>query len=140
MTAQKGISLLLKKSNGDSPETFGTIGGCRTNNITINGSMVEVTNKDHTDRWRRLLAGAGVRSVSASGAGVFEGDTAAKDLITDMFAATEVHDNYQMVVPGLGTFEGAFMITTTAIDGDHDNEVSFNVQIESAGAITFTGS
>ena len=43
MAVQKGSSFLLKDNSGGSAVT---IGGLRSTSMTINGEMVDVTNKD----------------------------------------------------------------------------------------------
>ena len=46
MAAQQGKALLMKIGNAASPEVFTTIGGMRSNTLTMNDEMVDVTNKD----------------------------------------------------------------------------------------------
>lgn len=70
MTAEKGSAFLLKIGNGDEPVSFSTMAGLRTTQMSINGDAVVVTSKD-SGGWRELLSGAGIRSVSVSGAGIF---------------------------------------------------------------------
>jgi TP901-1 family phage major tail protein len=66
---------LLKVGDGGLPPVYATVAGLRTTQLSINGDAVVVTNKD-SGAWRELLSGAGVRSVSVSGAGVFTGSVA----------------------------------------------------------------
>ena len=46
--------------------------------------------------------------------------------------------NYQIVIPAFGTVQGAFQITSLEFAGEHNGEVTYNMSIESAGALTFT--
>jgi len=138
MAAQKGISCLIKRGDAASPEVFTNLGGLRATSIRINKETVDVTTKSHTDRYRRLLAGAGVKSISLSGSGLFENDTAVSELVNDILGST--FDNYQIVVPGLGTFEAAFDLSGLEFGGDHNDAVSFSGTLESAGAVTFSAS
>ena len=46
--------------------------------------------------------------------------------------------NWQIVVPDFGIIEGAFQISSLDFSGRHDGEVSFELTLESAGALTFT--
>ncbi len=138
MVAQRGLLLLILRGDAASPEVFTAAAGLRSTGFTLNGSQVDVTSKSHVDRWRRQLAGAGVRSLSMSGGGVFEDDAVLAAMVTDFTASPEIHSNYQVVVPGLGTFQGSFQITTLGFDGEHDGEVSYNLSLENSGAITFT--
>ena len=70
MPAEKGSAFLLKVGDGAVTPVYSTVAGLRTTQLSINGDSVVITNKG-SGGWRELLSGAGVRSVSASGAGVF---------------------------------------------------------------------
>ena len=136
MTAQRGKDLLLKLGDGEVSETFSVIGGLRTKTLSLNAQTVDVTHSQSTGGWRELLAGAGVRQASVSGAGVFLNDAAAESA-RSVFFASEVR-NWQIVVPGFGTIEGAFLIANLDYAGEHDREASMALALESAGALTFT--
>jgi TP901-1 family phage major tail protein len=43
-------------------------------------------------------------------------------------------------VPDFGVIEGPFQITALELSGRHDNELAFEISLESAGALTFTAS
>ena len=134
MAAQKGLELLLKI---DISSTYTTIGGIRNARVSLNdGSTVDVTSIDDTDRMRQLLAGAGVRSISISGDGVFKDDAAIEALRTEWAAGT--HPSMQAILPDWGTIEGPFQITSLEVSGAHDGEVTFSVSLESAGDWTWT--
>ena len=72
---ERGSAFLLKVGDGAATPTFATVAGLRTTQLSVNGEAVVVTSKD-SGGWRQLLSGAGVRSVSVSGAGVFTGSAA----------------------------------------------------------------
>jgi TP901-1 family phage major tail protein len=46
--------------------------------------------------------------------------------------------NFRVIVPDLGTVEGPFQIATLEYGGQHDGEVTFDLSLESAGALSFT--
>jgi TP901-1 family phage major tail protein len=46
--------------------------------------------------------------------------------------------NYQIVIPDFGTVAGAFQITSLEYAGEHNGEMTYNMAMESAGALTFT--
>ena len=53
------------------------------------------------------------------------------------------HEKFQLVLPGVsagaaGTFEGTWRITQMELAGDYNNEVTYNVTLESDGQIVFT--
>ena len=135
MAAQKGKAILIKvDTNGAG--TFGTIGGMRSKSITLNKETVDVTDSDSTEQWRELLTGAGVKTCSISGSGVFK-DSANEALIKTNFM-TDVIADYQINVPDFGTFEGPYDITSIEYSGEYNGEAQFSMSFESAGQITFT--
>ena len=133
MGAQKGKDLLLKMSDGAS---FVTVAGLRSRRIAFNAEIVEITNAESTDRWRELLAGAGVKRASLSGRGLFK-DAASDALVRQAFFDGTIND-CQVVVPDFGTIEGMFQISSLEFSGEHNGEVTFDLALESAGALTFT--
>lgn len=133
MGAQKGKDLLLKMSDGSS---FVTVAGLRSRRIAFNAEIVDVTDAESTDRWRELLAGAGVRRASLSGRGLFK-DAASDALVRQAFF-DGVINTCQVVVPDFGTIEGMFQIASLEFAGEHNGEVTFDLALESAGALTFT--
>jgi TP901-1 family phage major tail protein len=71
MVAQDGNDVLLKIGNGASPtEVFTTVGGIRGTRFAFNTRAIDVTHKLSGD-WRELLNGAGVRSLTIQGEGLF---------------------------------------------------------------------
>lgn len=133
MGAQKGKDLLLKMSDGTN---FITVAGLRSRRIAFNAETVDITSADSTDRWRELLAGAGVKRASLSGSGLFK-DAASDALVRQAFFDGAVSD-CQVVLPDFGTVEGLFQITSLEFAGQHNGEVTFDIALESAGAVTFT--
>lgn len=133
MTAQKGKDLLLKVHDGSS---YTTVAGLRSKKLAFNSETVDVTDADSAGRWRELLAGAGVQRASLSGAGIFK-DAASDGLIRTRFFSGAISD-WQVAVPDFGTVEGPFQVTALEYTGSHDGEVTFDIALESAGAISFT--
>lgn len=136
MAAQKGKAVLIKHGDGASPtEAFTTIGGLRSSTITKNDETVDITNKDSSGV-RELLGGAGINSVTISGSGVFTDSAAEVSLRAELGAST--FNNYQFVIPGLGTYEGAFMLASLEYAGEYNGETTYSCTFESSGAVTFT--
>lgn len=135
MTAQKGREFLLKIGDGGGPETFATIGGFRDNTFRINNEFIDSTSKDSLGK-RELLEGGGIQSMQATGTGVFVDDAA---FATAHTAAMDVTtDNWQIIVPDFGTYEGPFQITSLEFSGSYRGEQTYTIALESAGAVTFT--
>jgi len=136
MSGQKGRDVLIKISDGEDPETFGTIAGIRAKTISLNARTVDGTSGESPDAWRELIAGAGVKAASVSGAGVFK-DAASDALIQQAFFAQAVRA-FQLVIPDFGVLEGPFLIEALDYSGDHDGEAAFAITLASAGALSFT--
>jgi TP901-1 family phage major tail protein len=132
MTAQKGKDLLVKIADGVG---FTTVAGLRTRRLAFNAEQVDITHAESVGRWRELLEGAGVKRASITGRGLFK-DAGSDALVRQTFFDGAVK-NYQMVIPDFGTLEGAFQITSLEFAGEHNAEVTYELSLESAGALTF---
>ena len=135
MTAQKGKDLLLKL-DPTGTGAFVTIAGLRTRKIALTSPAVDATNADSPDRWQELLAAVGVRKCTVSGTGVFLASGTDTTIQTIFFNSMTMA--WQIVIPGTGTIAGPFQITSLDYASDHNNELTFDITLESAGAITFT--
>lgn len=134
MSAQRGRDLLLKIGDGASPETFTTVAGLRATTLAFNAQSVDVTNADSADMWRELL-GAGVKSATISGSGVFK-DAASDAALRAAFFNQTLAD-WQIVIPHFGVVSGPFKITALQYEGPYDGEVKLSLSLASAGALTF---
>ena len=135
MVAQKGKDLLLKVDD-DGAGAFVTLAGLRAKSLSFNAGTVDITHTESSGQWRELLAGAGIKSARITGSGVFK-DTASDERARQLFFDGIIRD-WQIIVPDFGTISGAFQITALEFSGNHDNEVSFELGLESAGALAFT--
>ncbi len=132
MSAQKGKDLLVKIADGAS---FATVAGLRSRRLSFNAETVDITHAESVDRWRELLDGAGIKRASISGRGLFK-DASSDALIRQTFFDGAVK-SYQIVIPDFGTVEGPFQITSFDFAGEHNGEVTYELALESAGALSF---
>ena len=132
MAAEKGSAFLLKVGDGATPPAFATIAGLRTTQMTINSDTVVITNKG-SGGWRELLSGAGFRSVSLSGAGVFNGSAAEARIKASALAGTL--DSYQVSFESGEKMTGQFLITRLDYAGDFNGERNYTVALESSGSV-----
>ena len=133
MAVQNGRDLLIKMDmTGDG--TFETIAGLRASRLGFNAETIDVTSTA-SGGWRELLGGAGVRSASISGSGVF------RDEATDARARQVFFDGemprFQVVIPGFGTVEGPFQISGLEYAGSYNGEATYELSLASAGALRF---
>jgi TP901-1 family phage major tail protein len=132
MGIESGSAFLLKVGDGGVPPAYATIAGLRTTQLSINGEGVNVTTKD-SGGWRELLSGAGVRSVSVSGAGIFTGSAAEVRIKGN--ALSGVIDDYELSFEGGERMQGRFLITRLDYAGDYNGERNYTLSLESSGAV-----
>jgi TP901-1 family phage major tail protein len=134
MAAEKGSAFLLKISDGAPTPVFTTLAGLRTTGLTINAESVNITHKG-SGGWRDLLGGAGIRSVSLSGSGVFTNSAAELRLRT--LALSAAVDDYEVVFDSAEKMKGKFQVTRLDYAGDYNGERTYAVTLESSGAAVF---
>jgi TP901-1 family phage major tail protein len=135
MVAQNGKDLLVKiDMNGSG--LFETVAGLRATRISFNAESVDVTSLESQGGWRELLAGAGVKTAAISGSGVFK-DATTDERVRAIFFNGEVPD-FQVIIPGFGTIEGPFQITSVDYAGTYNGEATYEIALASAGVMTFT--
>ena len=135
MVAQNGKDLLIKVDL-DGAGSFTTLAGLRASRISMNAQTIDVTTIESTDGWRELMDGAGVKSATISGSGIF------RDEDTDLranriFFAGETPE-FQVIIPDFATIEGKFQITSLEYAGQYDGEATYEISLASAGALTYT--
>ena len=135
MTAQNGKDLLIKIDLTGSG-SFQTVAGLRATRISFNSEAVDATSLESQGGWRELLSGAGVKSASISGSGVFR-DQSTDEKTRQVFFDGEIPD-FQVIIPDFGIVEGPFQITAIDYAGTHNGEATYELSLASAGALTFT--
>ena len=128
MAAGKGSSFLLKDNSTGTPAT---LGGMRSTSMTINGEMVDITDKDSNDfissgndKARTLLQGGGIRSMTISASGVFT-DSSTENNIRG-FAFDGAIQNYDLVFSDGSKVSGAFLITSYERAGEFNGEETYS--------------
>lgn len=132
MPAEKGSAFLLKVGDGAPQPVYQTVAGLRTTQLSINGDPVVITHKG-SGGWRELLSGAGVRSVSVSGAGVFTGSVAETRIKGSALAG--VLDDYELSFESGERLRGRFLVTRLDYAGDFNGERTYTLALESSGAV-----
>ena len=110
--------------------------GLRASTLSFNAETVDATSQDSTGAWRELLSGAGLKSASLRGNGIFK-DAASDETLRSLFFNGTIRD-WQIIIPDFGTVQGAFQIQALEFSGRHDGEVNFELSLASAGALSFT--
>lgn len=135
MGVQSGRDLLVKVDlTGDG--SFETVAGLRATRVSFNAETVDVTSLESAGGWRELLAGAGVKSASISGSGVFR-DASTDERARQIFFDGEV-PQFQVVIPDFGVVQGPFQITGIEYAGSYNGEATYELTLASAGVLGFT--
>lgn len=135
MAVQSGKDLLIKLDMvGDG--SFETIAGLRATRISFNAETVDVTSLESVGGWRELLAGAGVKTASISGSGIFR-DAGTDERARQIFFDGEI-PRFQVIIPDFGVVEGPFQLSSIEYSGSHNGEATYEMTMASAGALTFT--
>jgi TP901-1 family phage major tail protein len=138
VAATEGGSALTLTTDGTGTlsEGFRTVGGLRSTSMAVNAEAIDVTNQG-SNQWKELLDGAGIKSVSISGSGVFEQDSRLARLRANCLNQTLT--SFRVVEHASGDyFQGSFKITSLERAGDYNNEQTWSISLESSGAVAYT--
>lgn len=135
MAVERGSAFLLKISEGGEPQNYVTVAGLRTTQLQISTDTVVITNKG-SQGWRELLSGAGIRSVSVSGAGVFTGSAAETRLKEQALAA--IISDYEVSFESGERMRGKFLVSRLEYAGDFNGERNYTVNLESSGPVSIS--
>ena len=133
--AGSGAVALADDGTGTSTGKIMTIlAGQRTTGFTLSGEEVDITTKDSTSQWRKLLAGAGVASLSVTGSGVYADDAGLQAM--RVIGITRGLDTYMVEFESGDAYWGLFQVTSLEQTGEFNGEVVYSTTLESSGVIT----
>lgn len=140
MTKKNPDLMLIKAGDGADTVVYATLCGLNSRNLTLDGDNIDVTTIDCTGAGGKLFQEmiAGTAKVSFSGSGFFENKAQTSALITSKLEGTAIND-YQIIVPGLGEFEGKFITGSLGVAAEiNGGAVTMDMALDSTGPITFT--
>ncbi|MDX0624344.1 phage tail protein [Sinorhizobium medicae] len=129
-----GRQLTLARSTGAGAFTLACITEQRS--LEINNEEIDITKPSCTDPGSKLTLALmyGIQSIRFSGQGAFVDTVTMKAVTAD--AVNQVITEYQVTVPGVGTFEGDMLVSMT-FSGDKTNELQADLRCAMTGALTF---
>ena len=135
MAQQQGKELVIKRWNGTS---FVFVCGVRTRSMTISNAQIDTTVPDCDDPSQPLVNTSvpGRQTITFSGDGLFDNADVGKAVADD--ARLQSLTDYQIIVPGYGTFEGEFMISDFEFGGEMEDQMTFSATWAPTGALAFT--
>lgn len=111
-------------------EVFKTIGGLRTSSFAFASEAIEISNYG-SNQWRQVKDGAGFRTVSVSGDGVYTSAVNFRALEADAFANNLVCLGFVDVTAGR-VYHGCFKIVSVEASAEFSGEATFTLSAESA--------
>lgn len=133
MAGEKGGKDFLLKVE-TSASVYTTVAGLRSKSFSLSADGIDVTNHG-SNQWRELLDGAGIRSMSISGSGVFKNDSTLTTIRQN--AMSQTLTNFQIVDDDSGdTFQASFKITSFERSGEFNGEQVWTIALESSGEVT----
>ena len=135
MAAKQGREFLLRQGTLESGTN---VAGLRATSFSIGTEAVDITNKD-SNGYRTLLEGAGTLSLSITAEGVYD-DAVVNDTLRGYAMAGSIN-TFTIIFNSNGTtadtLQASFLITSYERAGDHNNEETFTLTLESSGAWTY---
>lgn len=113
---------------------FKNIGGLRTSSFAFAADNIDVSNHG-SNQWKVLKEGAGMRSATVSGSGVYT--NAANYRAMEVKALANQFVKLAFVeVSGGRIYDGYFKINSLEASGEYDGEASFSMGADSSGTIS----
>jgi predicted secreted protein len=130
-TTLKFAELLILIGDGGAPETFAEPCGLTARSFQLGSALRQqaVIGGDWDE------ADAGALSCSLSGSGVMAVES--YDVWHDWIVSRQPQ-NVQIQLQGVGTYQGAFLLSQLSLQGSHGARVAIELAMASAGAVVFT--
>ena len=141
MSQQNARELVIKRGDGATPEAFAFVCGLRTRTFQMSNAQIDTTVPNCVDPSQPIVATArpGRQTIEFSGDGLFDNNTIGKKVADDA-RLQNIHVNYEVIVPGYGTFAGPFFISEFQWNGGMEDPLAFSAKWTplDASLLTFT--
>lgn len=135
---QVGRLLLIQIGDGAGPEVFTNLCGLTTRSFNMSANEVDTTIPDcanPADTPQRT-AEPGIKNRTFSGSGKFFKSAATTVFMEHVTDATKF--NAKVIVPGLGTYTGAWFVSEFEFSGEMEGNMDFSSTFVAAGPLAFT--
>lgn len=134
---QIGRLLLIQIGDGASPEVFKNLCGITTRNFNMSADSVDTTIPDcvNPGATPQKTAVPGVKQRTFTGSGKFVAGANSATFISYVNDATIF--NARVIVPGLGSYTGAWFVTNFEFSGESAGMMDFSATFEAAGLLEF---
>lgn len=138
MPQHKGRLLLIKIGNGESPEVFSNVCGVQTRSFNLSASEIDTTIPDCENPGNAVVRTAepGIVNRTFNGSGKWVSGANSSLLLDHVTNATTF--SAQVIVPGLGEYEGEWMVSEFEFSGEMEGNMDFSATFVAAGPLEFT--
>jgi TP901-1 family phage major tail protein len=128
MSQQNARELVIKRGDGAGPEVFTFVCGMQTRTFTMSNASIDTTVPNCSDPSLPIVATArpGRQTLEFSGDGLFDNAAVGKAVADD--ARNQSETNYEIIVPGYGTFSGPFFIADFNWSGSMEDPLKFSAK------------
>ncbi|TWF42204.1 phage tail tube protein [Neorhizobium alkalisoli] len=135
---QLGRTLLIKIGDGADPEVFTNLCGLKTRSFNMSATEIDTTIPSCTNPGGPVqkTSRPGISNRTFTGSGNFVSSAASKVFMDHVRASEQF--NAQVIVPGDGTYEGAWMVTDYSFSGDVEPNMEFSATFVAADVLEFT--
>lgn len=134
---QIGRLLLIKIGDGASPETFTNLCGLQTRSFNMSANDVDTTipDCDNPEDTPQKTGVPGIKNRTFTGSGKYVAGANSAAFIAHVVAAETF--NAEVVVPGLGSFTGAWYVTDFTFSGEQEGNMDFSATFNAGGPLEF---
>jgi len=138
MAQQIGRLLLIKIGNAATPEVFSALCGIQTRSFNMSANEVDTTipNCENPEETPQRTVEPGIKNRTFTGSGKFFKSVNTTAFMQHVVDATKF--NAQVSVPGLGEFEGPWMVSEFEVSGEQEGNMDFSATFVAAGPLEFT--
>lgn len=138
MAQQIGRLLLIKIGNGATPEVFSALCGIQTRSFNMSANEVDTTIPDceNPENTPQRTVEPGIKSRTFNGSGKYVKSANTTAFMQHVINSTKFPA--QVVVPGLGEFEGDWMVSDFELSGEQEGNLDFSATFAAAGPLEFT--
>ncbi|MFC3326208.1 phage tail tube protein [Mesorhizobium cantuariense] len=134
---QTGRLLLIQIGDGGGPEVFTNLCGIQTRSFNMSANDVDTTIPDclNPGNTPQKTGVPGIKNRTFTGSGKFVAGSDQTSFMAYVTNATVF--NAKVIVPGLGTFTGAWYVTDFTLNGEQEGTMGFDATFMAGGALTF---
>lgn len=135
---QLGRLLLIQIGDGADPEVYSNLCGIKSRDFNMSATEVDTTIPSCTNPGGvvQKTSRPGITSRTFSGSGNFVRSATTTAFMARVNAATAF--NAKVIVPGVGTFSGSWIVTSFDFKGDVEPNLEFSATFTAADVLTFT--